>query len=156
MEINNTLQVDFFNNMKLVSDHTIKQEQQTPSPYRLVFIQTINNCQFCINPTGPVYTHNIDYLFGFTSCGSCRTKGAQAVTDWIEKNAYGSVKHLRDKEIKIRRSNGNIESGWYLSTPFIKTDHMGKEYIECINTPEPIIGVTLSRHCYIDTLLELN
>jgi hypothetical protein len=123
-----------------------------PSPYRLVMITVVNSCQFCKCPLGPVYCHyvDIDSHFGFTSCSQCREKGSIAVTDWIDTLGYGRVNHLKNKSIKIQRSNNDIEDGWMLSSPCIIIKD-SKEYIKCKSSD----GL-LERGCLIDTILELN
>ena len=126
-----------------------------PSPRRLTFIHTLNSCQFCSNPIGPVYTHCITYYIGFVSCELCNDKATSAMKEWMKLHAYGRLRHLKDMNIKIKRSSGVIESGWKLHSPFIKIDNNNIEYIECIssyNTHEPLV----TRNCYVDSILELN
>ena len=133
-----------------------RKNQSAPTPYRLTYISTMTDCQFCSNPTGEVYCHEIKYLFGFISCKECENKAKEAITEWYEKHAYGRANHLQKKELKIRRSDGTIEYGWYLHDVIVNVDHLNQEYIKCVNSLQPIENVTLTRNCYIDMLLELN
>ena len=129
-----------------------------PSPYRLVMISARNNCQFCKNPQGQSYIHNIDIdtHFGFISCEKCREHGKEAVREWLLTYAYGRAAHLQTKKIKIRRTNVNketgtdIEDGWELYNPLIiKCGNI--EYIQCYNKE-----LNLERYCSVDSILKLN
>lgn len=138
-------------------DILIKESNKNKSlPYRLVMIETVNNCQFCDTPTGPSYTHNINYHNGFISCKNCKQKGIEALKEWYDTLAFGRVNHLKDKNIKIRRSNVNpltgtdIEDGWRLNNPIIMIKN-NIEYVECVND-----ATVLERYCMVDTILELN
>ena len=133
-------------------------EMVKPLPYRLVMISTTNNCQFCKNPHGQSYIHNIDIdtHFGFISCEKCREHGKEAVREWLLTYAYGRVAHLQTKKIKIRRTNVNketgtdIEDGWELNNPLIiKSGDI--EYVQCCNKE-----LNLERYCSVDSILELN
>ena len=63
-----------------------------PKPYRLTMLQVENNCQFCENPKGGVYTHMINFEthFGFASCIDCYDIAKNAVIEWIETESFGS------------------------------------------------------------------
>ena len=146
-------------NITIVADRDEKQNDLIkPYPYRLVMISTTNNCQFCKNPKGRSYIHDIDMdtHFGFISCEDCREHGKNAVIDWLTTYAYGRAAHLQNKKIKIRRSRINketgtdIEDGWELNNPLvIKSGDI--EYVQCCNKE-----LNLERYCSIDSILELN
>ena len=129
-----------------------------PSPYRLVMIASRNNCNFCKNPEGPIYSHYIDITtsIGFISCENCIVHGKNAVIDWFNTYAYGRVSHLKNKKIKIRRThinpetNTDIEDGWELKDPFILYIEEN-EYISCYNQQ-----LDLYRNTLVNTILELN
>lgn len=127
-----------------------------PEPFRLIMLKMYDNCQFCSNPKGGSYCHYINYYFGFVSCEECYTKGEMAITEWHNINAFGRVKHLKDKNIKIQRSQINpitgtdIEDGWMLENPVVLIKE-GVEFIKCVT-----IDKAFERYCEIDTILKLN
>jgi hypothetical protein len=127
-------------------------------PRRLVMIQLDNNCMFCNTPKGGSYTYYVcipDKL-GYISCQKCRDAGVgeKAVLDWNNAIAFGRAKHLKDKKIKVKRSEKNgkrvIEDGWILDYPITRIEE-GNEMIHCYNVEQNI-----SKWCYLDEILELN
>ena len=109
---------------------------------------------FCETPQGPTYiTHvALEDKFGYMSCGECREKMQFAVNFWRTHRAYGPANHLKDrKNLKIRRSNGDIEEGWCLNNPLIRYEDDGKVTIRCYN-----VDKKLERWCQVETILELN
>jgi hypothetical protein len=125
-------------------------------PRRLVMIQLGDNCMFCKNPKGDSYTYYVclpDKL-GYISCENCKDAGKKAVFDWNASIAYGRANHLKDKKIKVKRSEKNgeraIEDGWILDYPITRIEE-GNEMIHCYNANQNI-----SKWCYIDEILELN
>jgi len=129
-----------------------------PSPYRLVMIQTCNNCQFCENPQGQSYSFYVDLPthIGFISCEKCKDMANNAVKYWNESIAFGRVKHLIDRKIKIYRSKvdeitgSNIEDEWMIYNPII-LNYESDEYVECISNTR-----NLQRYCKVDDILYLN
>ena len=129
-----------------------------PSPYRLVMIQNCNNCQFCENPQGQSYSFYVDLLtqLGFISCEKCKDMANNAVKDWNDTIAFGRVKHLIDRKIKVYRSKvnemtgSNIEDDWKINNPIISIDD-SIEYVECISNTN-----NLQKYCKVDDILELN
>ncbi len=120
-------------------------------PRRLVFLQL--GCMFCADPQGPTYvTHvSLEDKMGYMACGECTEKMQAAVEFWRTHRAYGAANHLKERtDLKIRRSNGDIEDGWRLNNPLVRYDD-GKVTIRCYN-PEK----NLERWCQMDTILELN
>ena len=121
-------------------------------PRRLVFFQL--GCMFCENPQGPTYiTHvALEDKMGYMSCGECKEKKQAAVEFWRTHRAYGQANYLKDRtDLKIRRSNGDIEDGWRLNNPLIRFEEDGKERIRCYNLEK-----NLERWCQMETILELN
>ncbi len=127
---------------------------EKPEPFRLVMIKYKDFCQFCSHPFGEVYTHwiNFDYKFGFLSCTECCEKAEAAIVDWFGTKAYGAANHLQDKEIKVFRSSGIVESGWILdkSNPFVEE----VEGFNCVHVIKS--DNTYTKWCKLDELVELN
>jgi hypothetical protein len=127
---------------------------EKPEPFRLVMVKCKDFCQFCVHPKGDVYHHEIsdEHKFGFLSCNLCLSKGKSAVVDWFETKAYGNANCLRNKEIKVQRSSGTVESDWELnkSNPFVENIN-GFNCVNVIKTDK-----TIKKWATIDELIELN
>jgi hypothetical protein len=127
---------------------------EKPEPFRLVMVKSKDFCQFCPNPSGKVHFHwiNVDNRFGFLSCTGCCEKGKAAIVDWFGTKAYGAANHLQDKEIKVLRSSGIVETDWVLdkSNPFVE-EFEGCDYVHAIKSDNSII-----KWCKLDELVELN
>ena len=124
------------------------------SPLRLTVIQNGNNCMFCSDPHGSSYSTYValEAKVGYISCEECREKMAAAVEYWRANKAYGQARHLKDNmDLKIMRSNGEIEGGWCLNNPLVSFADDGRETIHCYNKSKDI-----GKWCYIDTVLSLN
>ena len=125
-----------------------------PQPFRTTFISAQDSCQFCKNPSGPVYVHSIciEDHFGFLSCLKCTALAKTACIEWLDTKAFGRAHELMYKSINIRRSSGIIESGWklYIRDPQIKIIN-NIEYVMCIDSENK-----LTRMSTIDEILELN
>ena len=113
---------------------------------------------FCKNPKGASYTYYVclqDKL-GYISCEKCKDEGcgAKAVLNWNNTIAYSRANHLKDKNIKVKRSEKNgeraIEDGWILDYPLTRSEE-GNEMIHCYNADQNI-----SKWCYLDEIIELN
>lgn len=123
-------------------------------PRRLVWIQLGNNCMFCEDPQGESYTTYValEAKVGYISCKECQEKMATAAEFWRTHHAYGKANHLKDRtDLKIKRSNGVIESGWCLNNPLVNEEDDGRISIHCYN-PSKDIG----KWVFIDDVLELN
>lgn len=122
-------------------------------PRRLVFIQVANNCMFCENPQGEALTHfvNRDHNMGYISCNDCYDKATDAVNYWEKHLMFGRALYLKDRDILVKRTSGDIEPGWTITNPFILTDYMGIEKIQCCNKK-----LHIERWCLVDEILELN
>lgn len=121
-------------------------------PRRLVFFQL--GCMFCETPQEPSYiTHvSLEDKMGYMACGECKEKMKAAVEFWRMHRAYGQANHLKEHtDLKIRRSNGNIEGGWRLNNPLVRFEDDGKEIIRCYKEEQNV-----ERWCKMETILELN
>jgi hypothetical protein len=125
-----------------------------PKPQRLVMIRIVDVCSFCKDPKGHalLYLVSQDDNYGFLSCPNCTFIAENAVKDWIDKFAYGSANHLKNKSLKVRRTSGVIEDNWRLSSTstMIYYDVIGKECVKLIN------GEQIYKMVPIDDLLLLN
>lgn len=135
------------------SRNPVEKETGEPSPFRLVMIKIIDNCQFCTNPKGGVYQYfiSIEDKLGFLSCEKCQEKAKEYVSKWMSTKAYGRANKFRNMKFKVRRSSGVIDPNWELSEyPFV--DYVqNDECVECVNKEEKIVKMVR-----IDDLLELN
>lgn len=122
-------------------------------PQRLVLVRIENNCMFCQNPIGSSYGRFVDdeAKYGYIHCSECESPVNHTMELWNKYFAYGRVKYLKDKEIKIKRSSGDIEGGWKIDSPFISYAPCGNEIIHCSNYAQ-----SLSRWCLIDDVIKLN
>jgi transcription elongation factor Elf1 len=122
-------------------------------PRRLVFLQMGNNCMFCEHPQGSSYLKHvaIEIKVGYIYCDDCEAKADETIKKWNDEFSYGKAHYLKDREIKVLRSNGEIEGGWRLNNPLIDINHKGKFIICCSNEAKQ-----LEKWCFLDTILELN
>jgi hypothetical protein len=121
-------------------------------PRRLVFLQL--GCMFCADPQGPTYiTHvSLEERMGYMACGECTEKMQEAVKFWRTHRAYGAANHLKERtDLKIRRSNGDIEAGWCLNNPLVRYEDNGLVTIRCFNPEKNIV-----KWSQMETILELN
>ena len=102
---------------------------EDPSYRRLTFI-SMNACDFCdkVETPGPfMYYISFETKNGWVACSNeaCKKKGEAAVDRFMRTQAYGKANHLRGKYIKVKRTSGQIEDGWKLSTMSTEpmTDH---------------------------------
>ena len=103
-------------------------------PRRLVWLQVADNCMFCVEPKGQSYMTYValEAKVGYISCHDCREKMEAAVEFWRTHKAYGKANHLKDQiDLKIKRSNGLMESGWRLNNPLVSFADDGKTTIHC-------------------------
>ena len=123
-------------------------------PRRLTWLQIGDNCMFCEDPKGESYmTHvALEAKIGYISCKECQEKMSAAVEYWRTHHAYGKANHLKDRtDLKIKRSNGDIETGWQLNNPLVNKEDDGRISIHCYN-PSKDIG----KWVMMESLLELN
>ena len=123
-------------------------------PRRLVWLQLGDNCMFCEDPHGESFTTYValEAKLGYISCADCKEKMATAAEFWRTHHAYGQANHLKDRtDLKVKRSNGDIESGWQLNNPLVNIEHDGQATIHCYN-PSKDIG----KWVFMENLLELN
>lgn len=123
-------------------------------PRRLTFIQVEDMCMFCDYPKGITLTYMVcpELLMGYISCPNCVSKAEEAIKIWNEQLSYGRLHYLKDKDIRIKRSSGDIEYGWKMDNPIIcfNRDNL-RETIHCYNE-----ALDIGKNCYVDDLLILN
>ena len=123
-------------------------------PQRLVWLRLGDNCMFCTDPKGQSYTTYValEAKFGYISCADCIEKMRAAAEFWRTHRAYGQANHLKDRQdLKIKRSNGDIEAGWQLNNPLVNIEHDGQVTIHCYNESKDI-----GKWVFMESLLELN
>ncbi len=124
-------------------------------PRYMSMMKCVNDCMFCENPKGPTYAHHISVYekIGYLSCGNCIEKAKSHVTNWLDTKAFGGANRLRGKNIKVKRSSGEIESDWRLdeNQPSVYNNWTGQAYVHCVN-----YTLQLEKGCTVDELLELN
>jgi hypothetical protein len=122
-------------------------------PRRLVMIQTGDNCMFCIDQKGQTYLRYVDFdsKLGYIYCNNCDGHAINAVKVWHKKVAYGAAKYLKNKDIQVKRSSGEVESGWSLDNPVTSRDSDENQLIHCYNEQK-----ALGKWCLINDILELN
>ena len=91
-----------------------------PSYRRLTFI-SMNACDFCdkVETPGPfMYYISFETKNGWVACSNpaCKKRGEAAVEHYMRTQAYGKANHLRGKCVKVKRTSGQLEDGWTLST----------------------------------------
>ncbi len=122
-------------------------------PKRLVFIQMSENCMFCDNPKGEAFTNYVDLpnKMGYIYCNKCEKHAEKAVEEWKDSLMYGRANYLKNREIFIKRTSGDIEKGWKLCNPFLSYDINGIARIQCCND-----SFKKERWCLLDEIIDLN
>jgi hypothetical protein len=122
-------------------------------PRRLVFLQMGNKCMFCERQQGSSYLKHvaIEAKVGYIFCGECEAKADEMIKRWNAEFAYGIAHYLKDREIKVLRSNGAVEGGWRLSNPLLDISREGNYIIQCSHDEKQ-----LEKWCYLNKILELN
>lgn len=122
-------------------------------PRRLVMIQLYNNCMFCEKPSGVSYTMYVDFYnkLGYIYCINCELACKAAKTIWNEQVAFGPVNYLKDKLINVRRTTGEIESGWIIDSPLTSYNQDCKETIHCYHSEHD-----LGKWCLLEDIILLN
>jgi hypothetical protein len=66
-----------------------KSYWDTTDPVSLTWLQIRDNCQFCENPRGSVFTFSTSFNppRGFISCNHCKTIASSAKENWANKNS---------------------------------------------------------------------
>jgi hypothetical protein len=126
-------------------------------PRRLVWIKMSENCMFCKYPKGNSYirhVYSVDRI-GYIHCSDCKSNAINMVKIWKETFSFGRVNYLQGQDIKIKRSSGEIESGWILYNPIIRYDDDGikeeNERVHCYNEHQKI-----GRWCSVNEVIILN
>jgi hypothetical protein len=115
-----------------------------PSYRRLTFI-SMDACDFCdkVETPGPyLFYISIETKNGWVTCSndSCRKKGEAALDHYMKTRAYGKANIFKGKCIKVRRTSGEIEDNWKLSSSFVEPliDDNGVERVCVVNASEEI------------------
>jgi len=108
---------------------------------------------FCEDPKGPSYMNyvHLEEKIGYIYCKNCQASADEAREYWMNNVAYGKANYLKNRNIQIRRTSGDIESGWEVYNPFIYTDNEGIDKIHCYNKTQGVV-----RWCKLEDILELN
>uniref|UniRef100_A0A6C0III0 Uncharacterized protein n=1 Tax=viral metagenome TaxID=1070528 RepID=A0A6C0III0_9ZZZZ len=122
-------------------------------PRRLVMIQMGDDCMFCEHPKGVTMSRYVDLhsKLGYIYCDSCSATAAEAVKNWHEKIAYGKANYLKDKIIQVKRTSGDIETGWNIDSPVTSYDGENNETIHCYNA-----SLDIGKWCLLEDILQLN
>jgi hypothetical protein len=84
----------------------------------------------------------------------CLEKCKSAVLEEEQKDyVYGFLYHLKDKEIRVKRSSGIIENDWILRPGIINSDTLGK-IILCVKTESN--GNEIEKYIPVDEVFVLN
>lgn len=134
------------------------ERPERPDYRRLTFI-SMNACDFCKNVKTPgpyMYYISFETKNGWVSCGDeeCRRRGKEAVTHFMNHEAFGRANHLKDREsIKVKRTSGQMDDGWIIERlyPEVQFDDKGIEKV-CVTKPSALIEKWVS----IDNLLLWN
>jgi hypothetical protein len=121
-------------------------------PRRLVFLQL--GCMFCNDPKGETYVTHValEDKLGYMSCAMCIDKMKASVEFWRTNLAYGRANYLKNRtDLKVKRSNGDIETGWQLNNPLVNIEPDGQLTIHCYNASKDI-----GKWVFMESLLELN
>ena len=119
-------------------------------PKRMVLVQMNNNCMFCPDPLGKSFIYDVGHLLGYITCEKCKDICKQKADEFTNSIEYGRARHLKNKDLKIKRSNNTIEEGWKLHYPIIRIVE-GIEFVQCNHFENQ-----LEKWCRIDTIIELN
>ena len=131
------------------SNSTIRDPVKLTMLYRF-------DCLYCNSPQGELKNFCVCPIFfvGYYSCSKpdCFHKMTTEYNRWLAEKAYGDVKYLKDKDICVKRSNGEIESGWNIISP-VESLHLDMEnaIIYCRKKDADI-----ARWCKTSVLKEIN
>ena len=122
-------------------------------PRRLVMLQMGENCMFCEDPKGSSYLRYVDIFsnLGYIYCSNCCAATEAAVIFWNNNIAFGPANYLKHRNIKVRRTSGEIDTDWIIDSPIISYDLEGNEVLHCYSEKKNI-----GKWCTIETILELN
>ena len=147
--------------MSTESDFKFKLDNMT----RLIMIKA--QCFKCLETAS--LDDNLDndiyyigwYDYGWLACDKCKTEAKTALSSILnEVKCYDKIMKIRDeyKCVKVRRSNGIIESNWTLSTGddiisvyYDKIKDIRYETIKVINADKNIV-----KNMNVSDFLELN
>ena len=125
-------------------------------PVRLTMMSMRGICMFCATPEEETRTKHVclETHHGFYSCGKdeCVARMFLETDDWWKNKSYGDVYYLKNnRDIKITRSNGEIQDGWAIISPVVLQNPDGHDVVYCTSCSSG-----LERWCKVDMLLENN
>ena len=116
-----------------------------------------STCVFCNkNDSDRVWniTHDGTYYYECCNMAECLEKCKNAVLEEEQKDyVYGLLYHLKDKEIRVKRSSGIIENDWILRPGIINSDTLGK-IILCVKTESN--GNEIEKYIPVDEVFVFN
>ena len=123
-------------------------------PVSLKMLEKTGMCMFCETPEGGVKTNPVclNISYGFYSCEKpeCINKSLDEHGCWYAEKAWNEVYYLKDNtNLKIKRSNGNVEEGWAIHSPVVLKDDYNHDIILCISGK-------IKRWSIVDMLREQN
>jgi hypothetical protein len=97
-------------------------QQSLIYPHRIYFIEKENNCDFCEEKGKRILNVDFNPFLGLWSCNN--DKCIKLAKDSLFKTTvkYERLVKLYGDDIKIIRSNGNIENGWSIYGAAVKQE----------------------------------
>jgi hypothetical protein len=125
-------------------------------PERLTMMSMRGICMFCKTPEKETRTKHIclETIYGFYSCGKeeCINKLFLETDNWWKDKSYGDVHYLKNNHnIKVIRTNGEIQYGWSILSPLVLKNREGIDIIYCTSR-----STGIERWCTIEMLMEQN
>jgi len=108
---------------------------------------------FCEHPKGETMSNYVDLYskLGYIYCNACSATAAEAAKVWRETIAFGTANYLKNTLINVKRTSGEIETGWIIDSPMTSYNNDNKEIIHCYNSKKDI-----GKWCLLEDILELN
>jgi hypothetical protein len=145
--MNNMQELNNMQEMNTICEACIK-------PIHISNALDLNKCQFCSDHQGKQYVDfvSVDLNIGFISCSNCIDNMELTSEEWIKNKGHGSANIFQGRNIKVRRSSGDIEDDWHLI--------MTECYVRIINDEECIacekINTDIIKYVSIKDIFELN
>jgi hypothetical protein len=123
-------------------------------PTYISYVLDFNKCQFCSDHQGEQYVDFVSFNsnLGFISCSKCFDIRKLTSKEWIKNKGHGSANIFQGRNIKVRRSSGDIEDDWHLN--------MIECYVKIINDEEFVVCEDINQYGWelvsIKDIFELN
>ena len=114
------------------------------------------DCSFCGKRSTGIVNVTENGSSYYESCGSleCKDKCSIAVDiEYQKPYAFGSLYHLKDLTVSVRRTNGDIDDGWKICPGITESSILGMAIL-CTKTDSH--GNNLEKIVSVSQLLELN